>query len=84
MEKVKDSYKDSMQRMLDVKENFQNTYQNRKGFLGIGIGTMFGDYVLQVYVKSLDCCFVKELKERGSRFQRTSVRFFETGDIKIC
>ena len=82
MEKVKDTYPGSLNRAEHVKYNFGNTYQNCNGFYGCGIGKLGIQYVINCYVSSLDSKFVQDLKRRGSIFQGTPVRFFETGEIK--
>ena len=71
-----------MEKIIQVKENFRNTFQNHKDFLGCGVGKMFGDDVLHLYVRNYDCNLVDTILRKGSRFEGMPVRIFETGEIK--
>ena len=71
-----------LEKVIEAKENFGAEYKHRKGFYGCGVGKYGIQYVINCYVSNLNCEFVQEIKARGSIFQGTPVRFFETGEIK--
>ena len=65
----------SLKQIDQIKENFKNTYQNRKGFAGV---ERYDDIsVLRCYVKDFDHQFVKEVRKNGSAFEGVPVVFVE-------
>ena len=71
-----------LEKIDQIKQNFINIYKDNKDFLDCGIGKMYGDYVLYLYVKDYNCSLVENIKRKGSSFERVPVRIFETGEIK--
>lgn len=68
--------------VMEAKGKFAKLYRKRKNFLGVGVGKVEHIYTIRAYVKTFDCSFVDELKNKGFMFEGLPVKIHVIGEIK--